>query len=62
MDNIPTLEQAIAQIEQGEASLPGLQANLESINNGLAQMEDYYNLAIQYYDQLVAIEITFKEL
>lgn len=62
LDNIPTLEQAIAQIEQGEASLPGLQADLEQINTNLANIEEEYQLATANYQTLLDTRSDLEQL
>lgn len=62
LDNIPTLEQAITQIEQGEASLPGLQANLEQINTNLANIEEDYQLATANYQTLLDTRSDLEQL
>lgn len=62
LDNIPTLEQAIAQIEQGEGSLPGLQANLEQINTNLANIEEDYQLATANYQTLLDTRSDLEQL
>ena len=62
LDNIPTLEQAIAQIEQGEASLPGLQADLEQINTNLANIEEEYQLATANYQTLLHTRSDLEQL
>lgn len=60
LDNLPALESAIHQIEEGEAKLPELQNGLAQIEEGLkklttvqAGLQKLYDTAIQYRPQTI---------
>lgn len=63
LDNLPTLENAIAQIEQGQAQLPDLQQKLQQVQTALDHLTQtkpglqlIYDQTVANYDRLISIK------